>query len=374
MTDPSSPGAGLRTGWTTGTCASAAAKAAAIGLVTGAVPATVEVALPGGRRVAFPVEPAPDDGPFSASAFPATFGEPRAGRCAAVVVKDAGDDPDCTDGARMTALVEHATAPVTELRAGRGVGTVTLPGLGLAVGSPAINPVPRRMILAALADVTADPLVVTFSVPGGEDMAVHTSNSRLGIVGGVSILGTTGVVRPFSTAAYRASVVQQVDVAAAQGHAELVLATGSRSERAAVRLRPELADVCFVEVGDFTGIALRRAAAAGMRNAVFVGMAGKITKLAAGVMMTHFHRSKVDGELMAAAARATGAPASIVDAATETATARHFFEACTAAGVVEPLAWLCRLARASCEAHTAGALPTEVVMVDFEGERVVARG
>jgi cobalt-precorrin-5B (C1)-methyltransferase len=348
---------GLRTGFTTGTCASAAAKAAAIGLSSGARPSEVEVGLPGGTRVTFPVEA----GPSGAA------GE-------AVVVKDAGDDPDCTDGARMTALVEWAVEKRSELRAGSGVGTVTLPGLGLAVGVPAINPVPRRMILAAMKEVSDRPLVVTFSVPGGEAMAEKTTNARLGIIGGISILGTTGIVRPFSTAAYRASVVQQIDVAAAQGHKAVVLATGSRSERHAFAAWPGIPEVCVVEVGDFTGIALRRAVAAGMSRVAFVGMAGKITKLASGVMMTHFHRSQVDTDLLAEVARTSGAPTDVVEAATQTATARHFFEVCVERGVVEPLERLCALARESCQAHVDGALDVEVRMVDFDGEREVARG
>jgi cobalt-precorrin-5B (C1)-methyltransferase len=322
-----------------------------MGLVTGMPPANVEVALPSGRRVSFAVE------------------AESTTRC--VVVKDAGDDPDCTDGARMTAEVVEAGAPA--LLAGAGVGTVTKPGLGLDVGTPAINPVPRRMIGAAMAEVTAAPLVVTFSVPGGDEMAARTSNARLGIVGGISILGTTGIVRPFSTAAYRASVTQQIDVAAAQGESVVVLATGSRSEKAAMRLHPELPDVCFVEVGDFTGTALRRAAADGIRHVVLVAMAGKITKLAAGVMMTHFHRSQVDGDLLASVARESGSPAAVVAAATETATARHFFETAMAHGDVAPLQRVCALARAACQAHTAGKVDTEVVMVDFEGDVVVAR-
>lgn len=346
---------GLRTGWTTGTCASAAAKAAVLGLTSGVAPLRVEVGLPGGKRVAFAVE---HDG--------------RPNRC--VVVKDAGDDPDCTDGARMTAEVEWSPSlqGFTELRAGPGVGTITKLGLGLPVGAPAINPVPRRMILEAVAETTDRPVVVTFSVPGGEDMAAKTSNARLGILGGISILGTTGVVRPFSTAAYRASVVQQVDVAAAQGERTIVLATGSRSEQAALRLCG-VPEVCVVEVGDFTGIALRRAAAAGMNRAVFIGMVGKITKLAAGVMMTHFHRSKVDGELLAEAARAAGAPDAVVQAATATATARHFFEVCVGEGCFEPLRMVCEQARLACVAHVDGGLEVEVVMVDFEGDQVVAR-
>ena len=346
---------GLRTGWTTGTCASAAAKAATMSLLGGHTPDEVEVGLPSGQRVRFAVL---DRGP---------------GRAA--VVKDAGDDPDCTDGAELTAEVDWlpGTSRATELVGGPGVGTVTLPGLGLPVGAPAINPVPRRMILAALGEVTDRPLRVTISVPGGEAMAERTSNSRLGIVGGISILGTTGIVRPFSTAAYRASVVQQIDVAAAQGLTAVVLATGSRSERAARRELPRLPPVCFVEVGDFTGIALRRAAGAGITRVCFVGMVGKIAKLAAGVMMTHFHRSQVDGELLATIAAEVGAPGAIVRAATATGTARHFYEVCEAEGSSAPLELLCRRARESCEAHAGGRLAVEVLMVDFDGSRVVAR-
>lgn len=344
---------GLRTGWTTGTCASAAAKAAAITWSNGLPPKTVEVSLPAGRRVSFDVET--DD----------------LLRC--VVVKDAGDDPDCTHGARMTAEVRTASGATSSLLAGPGIGTVTLPGLGLTVGTPAINPVPRRMILAAIAEVTDRPLEVIFSVPGGEEMAEQTTNARLGIVGGISLLGTTGIVRPFSTAAYRASVVQQVDVAAAQGHSLMVLATGHRSERAAMRLVPGLPELCFVEVGDFTGIALRKAAAAGMRKVVFVGMAGKISKLAAGVMMTHYHRSEIDGALLAEVARMSGAPGSVVEAATATSTARHFFETCVDHCCYEPLDELCERAKGACLAHVGGAVEVEVVMVDFDGAQVVAR-
>ena len=358
---------GLRTGWTTGTCASAAAKAATLWLVEGQVPDQVEVPLPSGRRVGFPV---------------VDVDAARPHRCA--VVKDAGDDPDVTNGAHITAEARWPGTPAAEatgeaageveLRNGSGVGTVTLPGLGLAVGAPAINPVPRRMITQAVREVTDRPLVVTISVPGGEAMAAKTSNDRLGIVGGISILGTTGIVKPFSTASYRASVVQQIDVAAAQGERHLVLATGSRSDRAAQRLLPELGSVCFVEVGDFTGIALRRAATDGLEQVTWVGMAGKIAKLAAGVLMTHYRRSKVDGELLADVARACDAPAEVVEAATATATARHFAEVCLGLGVTEPLAELCRRAAAACVSHTGGALPVEVVMVDFEGEAVIARG
>jgi cobalt-precorrin-5B (C1)-methyltransferase len=348
---------GLRKGWTTGTCASAAAKAAAIGLVTGSVPGTIEVALPGGARVSFPVE------------VPAQAG---AG-VTAVVVKDAGDDPDCTHGARMTATVEFADGTTeTDLRGGEGIGVVTKLGLGLPLNTPAINPVPRRMILQAIREVTDRPLLVTFSVPGGEAMAAETTNDRLGIAGGISILGTTGIVRPFSTASYRASVVQQIDVAAAQGEDHVVLATGHRSEKLARSFLPGLDLVCFVEVGDFTGIALRRAAAEGIRKVHLVAMAGKLTKLAAGVMMTHYHRTDVDTGLLADIARDAGASERLVAAATETATARHFAEVAVEIGETQPLVALAERARAACVAHAGGRLDVVVWMSDFEGERVLA--
>jgi len=366
---------GLRTGFTTGTCAAAAAKAAAIGLVTGTVPGEVEVALPKGARVRFPVQ----------GAGPTTPGAP----VVAVVVKDAGDDPDCTDGARMTATVSwlDADAKETLLEAGDGVGTVTKPGLGLPIGGPSITPVPRRMILAALDEVpgvagtatrqasgAGHPVRVVFSVPGGEQMATKTTNARLGILGGISILGTTGIVRPFSTASYRASVVQQIDVAAAQGAREVALCTGTRSEAAAARLFPGLDPVCVVEVGDFSGIALRHCVLKGIEVVHMVAMVGKITKLAAGVMMTHFHRSKVDTALLANVAREVGAPPEAIAATEQSAAARHFYEQCLAQGATAPLTRLCELAAESCRVHVNHRLSVDVTMVDFDGRDVIARG
>lgn len=356
---------GLRTGWTTGTCASAAAKAAVIGLTTGTVPARVDVALPDRRRVTFDVVCPEPSNPTVAA-----------------VVKDAGDDPDVTHGAVITVNARRAgpdcqSAASVEILAGAGVGTVTLPGLGLQVGSPAVNPVPARMIRRAVREVTSIPLSLTVSVPGGEAMAARTSNGRLGIVGGISILGTTGIVRPFSTAAWRASVVQQVQVAAAQGISEMVLSTGGRTDAAAQRLYPQLPPVCFVEVGDFTGIALRKAASLGILNVTFVGMAGKIAKLAAGVMMTHYRRSRVDSQLLAEVAEACGAPPPVVEAATATATARHFAEACLEHGALGVLEELCARAARSCAVHmsaSSSAAPVvRVVMVDFDGAEVIAR-
>jgi cobalt-precorrin-5B (C1)-methyltransferase len=338
---------GLRAGWTTGTCAAAAAKAAATALVTLEVQDVVEIGLPSGRRVSFPVESCRlspgDEAPAGAPA-----GAPGAGivRAEAVVVKDAGDDPDVTDGAHLTALVSWRGEAGLELDGGMGVGVVTKPGLGLELGGPAINPVPRKMITEAVGeavDLAERGLRVIISVPDGERMARKTTNGRLGILGGISILGTTGIVRPFSTASWRASVEQAVAVLSAQGEQSLVLCTGGRTEKGAMALLPGLPEVCFVEVGDFTGAALRRAVQHGVARVVFVGMAGKLTKLAAGVLMTHYTRSKVSTGLLGDITRAAGGGDALADRVTGANTARHAVELWTEAGLLGPAGTeLCR--------------------------------
>ncbi|MEO3846855.1 cobalt-precorrin-5B (C(1))-methyltransferase [Streptomyces sp. B8F3] len=352
----------LRTGWTTGTCASAAARAAALLLATGEARRWVEVALPSGRRVTFAVERAV---------------ELRPGRTEAVVVKDAGDDPDVTHGSHLTATVSWRAAPGLGLHGGVGVGVVTKPGLGLELGGPAINPVPRRMITQAVAEVVdlgRRGLDVTISVPDGERRARKTTNARLGILGGISILGTTGIVRPFSTASWRASVEQAVSVAAAQGETAVVLCTGGRTERGAMELLPGLPAVCFVEVGDFTGAALRRAVAQGVERVVFVGMVGKLTKLAAGVLMTHYTRSKVDPGVLADITRAAGGPGDLAAAVAEANTGRHAYELWEAAGLL-PAAGreLCGRVAEVLERFTERRVAAEAAMVDFTGRVLVAR-
>ena len=329
-------GQALRAGWTTGTCAAAAAKAAATALRTGEVQRTVEIALPSGRRVGFPVE--------SCALVPRPKGRPAppglpgsAERAEAVVVKDAGDDPDVTHGAHLTATVTWREGPGIELDGGVGVGVVTKPGLGLEPGSPAINPVPRAMIADAVGetvDLAASGVRVVISVPGGERMAGKTTNARLGIIGGISILGTTGIVRPFSTASWRASVEQAVSVLAAQGETTVVLCTGGRTEKAAMALLPGLPEVCFIEVGDFTGAALRQAAAHGVRRVVFAGMAGKLAKLAGGVLMTHYTRSKVPHDLLAEITRTAGGSAELAAQVEAANSARHAAELWDEAGLL----------------------------------------
>ena len=280
----------------------------------------MEIGLPSGRRVAFPVE---------SCAYSPLQGT-------AVVVKDAGDDPDVTHGAHLTATVRWRAEPGVALEGGEGVGVVTKPGLGIEVGEPAITATPRAMITSAVAEVTARGALVTISVPGGERMARKTTNARLGVLGGISILGTTGIVRPFSTASWRASVEQAVSVMAAQGERTVVLCTGGRTEKAAMALRPDLPEVCFVEVGDFTGAALRRATAAGLDKVIFVGMAGKLAKLAAGVLMTHYTRSKVDLGLLGEVTTAAGGPPEVADEVAAANTGRHAYEIWAREGLLRP--------------------------------------
>ncbi len=346
----------LRTGWTTGSCAAAAAKAAAKALLSGEAQREVDIKLPRKgeeKRVRFAVERC----------------EVEASWTEAVVVKDAGDDPDVTHGAHITARVCWHEEPGIELDRGEGVGTVTKPGLGLPVGGPAINDVPRRMISYSVEEVL-DPeergVRVVISVPGGEAMAEKTTNPRLGIVGGISILGTTGIVRPFSTASWRASVGQAVSVMGAQGHDTFVLSTGGLTEKAAMRLLPDLEEVCFVEVGDFTGYALKQAVRNGLSRVFFVGMVGKLTKLAAGVMMTHWTRSKVDNELLAEVTHEAGGSPELVEQVRGANTARHAYELWREARLEKAPHLLCARAAENLEKYVEGKLEVHVIMVDFD--------
>ncbi|HZB82797.1 MAG TPA: cobalt-precorrin-5B (C(1))-methyltransferase [Rubrobacteraceae bacterium] len=346
----------LRTGWTTGSCAAAAAKAAAKALLTGEPQQEVDIKLPRKgeqRRVRFAVERC----------------EVGTSWAEAVVVKDAGDDPDVTHGAHLTARVSWREEPGIEIDRGEGVGVVTKPGLGLPVGGPAINDVPRRMISYSVEEVLNPEergVRVLISVPGAERMAEKTTNPRLGIVGGISILGTTGIVRPFSTASWRASVGQAINVMGARGNDTLVLSTGGLTEKAAMRLLPNLEEVCFVEVGDFTGYALKQAVRNGLARVFFVGMVGKLTKLAAGVMMTHWTRSKVNNDLLAdVTAQAEGAP-ELLRKVRNANTARHAYELWRAAKLEEAPHLLCALAAENLREFAGGELEAHVIMVDFD--------
>ncbi len=287
------------------------------------------------------------------------------------VIKDAGDDPDCTHGAELVAEVELRAQPGVEIVGGPGVATVTKPGLGLDVGAPAINPVPRRniteMVQEELATADHRGALVIISVPGGEEMAKKTTNGRLGLLGGISILGTTGIVRPYSTAAFKASVVQEIDVAAMNGMRELVLTTGGKSEQYAMALHPHVPEQAFVQVGDFIGVAIKQCARRNISRAIVVGMMGKLSKMASGRMQTHAAGSEVDKDFLASLAAELGASGALVAEIRGANTARHVLELCRQAGLVGITSLVCKKVVEHCTHHAAGKLQVHAYLVDFGG-------
>ncbi len=347
---------GLREGYTTGSCAAASAKAATVALLRQQPVETVTIHLPIGREASFvPVE------------WRVTPDEAHCG-----IVKDAGDDPDVTHGALICATVAWRGEPGLEIRGGKGVGVVTQPGLGLEVGGPAINPVPRKMITASVAEAAGEwlkarGLVVTISVPKGEELAKKTTNPRLGIVGGLSILGTKGIVKPYSTASWRASVVQGIQVAAANGCEEVVLSTGGRTEKFAKQLRPDLPGIAFVEMGIFPGAALKTCVRTGIRKATFAGMVGKLSKMAKGHMQTHVAGNRVETGFLAAVAAECGASPTLQAEIRQANTARHFQEICLAHGLIVVFERLCELVCEKGFDFVKGVVAVEEMLFDFDG-------
>lgn len=346
---------GLATGFTTGACAAAAAKAATRALVHGMALTDIVSTLPNGQDVRFSLHRC----------------ELRGRLAIASIIKDAGDDPDCTHGAELVAEVELKEESGIDLRGGQGVATVTKPGLGLEVGTPAINPVPRQNITAmVLAELTGTPWSgarVTISVPDGEERALKTLNARLGLLGGLSILGTTGIVQPYSTAAYVASVVQAIALAAHRGVPALVFTTGGRSEIYAMKLLPHLPEEAFIQVGDYVGIGIKNALRQKIGRVHILGMMGKLSKMADGRMMTHASASEVNVELLARLAGDLGAGADVVTAMRTANTARHVLELAQAAGVTALPNEVCRLVRERCHGFARGQLAFAITLVDFSG-------
>ena len=358
---------GNRTGFTTGACSAAAARAATLGLLTGEVPKEIVCRLPNGQEVRFAVAECRIEGEGTA----------RSAR--AVIVKDAGDDPDATNGAHLTADVRLLPDSAGEivLKGGVGVGVVTKEGLGLQVGGPAINPVPRRNIgdnLRAIAGSLLDQhgLEVTLSVPGGEEMAKKTLNGRLGIQGGISILGTTGIVRPYSTAACRASVVQAIDVAAQQGQTSAVFTTGGRSEKFAMQQLPELDESCFIQMGDFVKAAFQTAIKRKMSHIIIGAMAGKLTTMGQGLAVTHAWKAEIDSDLLAHCAQEVGAAPDLVEEIRNAETARFAAERLAAIGLaVDFHRALAMKAIRSLKSCHPGAYRLTVLVCDFDGNFIV---
>lgn len=346
----------LRKGWTTGACATAAATAAFEALHAGTFPDPVTIRLPRGETPSFALARA----------------ERGEGAATAGVIKDAGDDPDITHGALILATVEAAPAGSgIAFRAGPGIGTVTLPGLPLPPGEPAINPGPRAQIAdniaqaAARLGVAAD-AVVTISIPGGEALAEKTLNGRLGIKGGLSILGTTGVVLPYSCAAWVHSIHRGVDVARALGLDHLAGTTGKTSE-ALARRSLGLSDQALIDMGDMAGALLKYLRSHPVPRLTLVGGFAKLAKLGAGELDLHSRASQVDVALLAGMLAELGAAAETI------ATAR----AATSAGQVLALAdglplgnLVCRRAREAALAVLAGGTEVEVIAIDRAGNVV----
>ena len=342
----------LRKGWTTGTCATAAAAAAYSALLTGEFPDPVTITLPRGEEPSFPL----------------SRRELTDGGATAAVVKDAGDDPDVTHGAEVIVHVAPAAGSSgIVFHAGEGIGTVTLPGLPLAVGEPAINPGPRAMIESALSGLADEfsgckDVTVTISIPGGEEMAAKTMNARLGIVGGLSVLGTTGVVIPYSCASWIHSIHQGVDVARAAGLTHIAAATGSTSERA-VRELHDFSEQALIDMGDFAGGLLKYLRRHPVEKLTIAGGFAKLAKLAQGHLDLHSSRSSVNMASLAGQLRALGSTSEIAKRAASANTAMEVLTLAAEARL--PLAdHIARGAREVTLATLAGGTDVEVCVFD----------
>ena len=347
----------LRRGWTTGACAAAAARAAFSALVSGRFPDPVSIRLPRGATASFPL----------------ALAELSKARARAGIVKDAGDDPDVTHGALVVADIAWA-APASGIgfAAGEGVGTVTRAGLSLAVGEPAINPAPRAMISDALLEVAekngAQPpdVTVTISIPGGQRLAEKTMNARLGIVGGLSILGTTGIVIPYSCSSWIHSIRRGIDVARAADLNHIAASTGATSERAVRRLY-DLPDHALIDMGDFVGGMLKYLRTHPVRRLTIAGGFAKLAKLAAGHLDLHSARSRVDTAGLSAMLAALGADNTAVDMARDAAGAGEILAlAGSREGALARL--VAARAREVALATLSGKTTVEVAIVDREGE------
>ncbi len=369
----------LRSGYTTGACAAAAAKAATMLFVRSAKCGvrnkerieTVTIPFPDGSRVMFKIHDAGcrmQDNTAYAS-----------------VIKDAGDDPDITNGAEITASVRSAECgvgsaecPGVVIKGGRGVGIVTKPGLAIPVGEPAINPAPRKMIREAVMEAVSEyglqnphsalrtpHLEITISVPAGEELAKKTLNHRLGIVGGISILGTTGIVKPLSEAAWTATITSSMDVAKALGREEVVLSTGRTSEKAHQK-KYGLPEDCYAMMGDYTEFSLRDAKKHGFRRVHLCAQWAKMIKIAMATPQTHVRHGALD--VKKAMDFLNGLGHGVWKKGQEFNTARELFNFINSEfrNPHSAFAAVCVAARRYCEEITGG-MPVSTHLVSYEG-------
>ncbi|WP_438284156.1 cobalt-precorrin-5B (C(1))-methyltransferase [Pseudomonas alabamensis] len=351
----------LRSGLTTGSCATATALAAARLLLTGECDDAVRITLPKGREVQMRLE----------------FCRLTPLGAEAGTLKDAGDDPDVTHGALLYSEVRLSAEPGVRFFAGVGVGTVTRPGLVLAVGEPAINPVPRRMIgehLQRLAEACghAGGFEVIVNVRDGDVLALKTMNPRLGILGGLSILGTSGVVRPFSCAAYIASIHQGIDVAHTNGYTHLAACTGNASEDTMRRVYG-LPEIALIEMGDFVGAVLKHVRKVPVARLSLCGGFGKISKLAAGHMDLHSRHSSIDLPQLAGWAAQLGADATLQAEIVGANTSQQALALARAAGIELGDA-VCAHALAFARSVVPSSVQVEVFAIDRQGGLVGQAG
>ncbi len=260
----------LKTGFTTGACATAATKAALLSLLYDETPETVDFSLPDGEIMSIPVQ--------------------IEAKGSASVVKDFSDDPDVTRGCRITSTVVLTTNSDIVFKQGRGVGVVTLPGLGIPVNGPAVNPTPRAMMEAEVRQLTNQGCEITIAVENGEELAKRTLNHKVGVVGGISIIGTSGIVYPLSNEAFVRSLKREFEVAKAIGCTEIGLVSGKKGETA-IRQQD---DIRCIHYGNFVGEALELAQDLGFHKVVMGIMIGKAVKLAEGHMNTHSHKVQMN--------------------------------------------------------------------------------
>ncbi len=360
MESDDKPRGKMRTGYTTGTSATAGAKAGVLAILNQEKQNVVDVTLPKKSKMQIKISSC-------------TFDKSSA-TCS--VIKDGGDDPDVTHGAEIhTAVSLTNNIGKIEIDGGEGVGRVTKPGLGLEVGSAAINPTPKKMITENISEIAQDLLKkngvkVIISVPKGRDLAPKTDNPRLGILGGISILGTSGIVVPYSTASFAASIRQSIDVTIAMGNDTVVLTTGGRSEEFARKII-DLPDHCFVQMGDFSGYTVQQCAKKGIKKAYVAGFIGKLTKMGMGVKQTHVKGSKVDMEFLAEIAQICNAPEDVISEIRKANTARHVFEIVSSRNLGRDFFNLvCSKVYTQLRNHSEEKFDIDVIMFDFDGNTI----
>ena len=350
----------LRTGFTTGTSATAATKAALLTLISSQIYNSIDIALPKGKIVKLKIA--------------WTIYSPNRQSVTSAVIKDAGDDPDVTHGAEICSTVTLTRQKgLIEIDGGYGVGRVTRPGLGLEIGHAAINPVPKKMIEQVVLDaakfiLTNKGIKVIISVPKGIELAKKTDNPRLGIIGGISILGTTGIVFPYSTSSFAASIRQSLDVAISLGTEVVVLTTGGRSEDYIKNLYKSLPDYAFIQMGDFSGYTIKQCANRNIKKIIIAGFIGKLSKMAMGIKQTHVRGSHVSMDYMANLASLCVNSKNIINDIKNANTARHVSEIIIQNNVKNFFDLLCKQVYLEMSNHSNKSMEIEVVMFGFDGK------